>query len=91
MTKATPVELITTCAWCATRHEMATGVGVDIVLPGDGDATLYFTCGKINIFDGRVAGGLRKPTADETKMLDQDATVAKILRAWSTVKKGNTP
>jgi hypothetical protein len=91
MTKTTLVELITTCAWCATRHAMATGLGAGVVLPGDGDATLCFTCGKINIFDGTAAGGLRKPTAAETNMLDRDETVATILRAWSTVKKGNTP
>jgi hypothetical protein len=91
MTKATAVELTTTCAWCATRHEMATGVGASVVLPGDGDATLCFTCGEINIFDRTAAGGLRKPTAAETNMLDRDETVAKILHAWSTVKKGNTP
>jgi hypothetical protein len=91
MTELNTTRCITTCAWCATRHELATGVTGESVVPGNGDATLCFSCGAVNIFDDRVAGGLRKPDRDEMEMLDHDETVSQVLRAWSAVKQGTAP
>jgi coenzyme F420-reducing hydrogenase alpha subunit len=79
----------TICAFCDVEHECATHtVDPDGKLreaPRDGDPSICFACGAINIFDDRAPGGMRKPTKREQREFDIDPEVQAACDAWKAV------
>lgn len=81
----TTTEMPTVCPYCDYHHECVTGLRE----PDDGDVSLCFQCGHLNMFDSTVSGGLRRPTKKEARQLERDMTVERIMMAWMMAKQEN--
>jgi len=75
----------TTCPFCGEHFDRITATQ-DEVHPEDGDASLCFECGEINIVDSSTDEGMRKPTKREQRILDGDKRIIELREAWRTVK-----
>lgn len=87
MTNDTAHHLRTTCPFCGEHHDRITSPLDDDVFPKNGDATMCFACGRFSLFDLDSDPGLRKPTKREQRELDADDRIARIRKAWETVKR----
>jgi hypothetical protein len=76
-----------TCPHCGKYHDAVTAVQDKVFYPDDSDASICFDCGKISIFDSKSNNGLRKPTTDEQRELDDDAGLQKAITAWKSFKQ----
>ena len=76
------------CPWCGDRHDRATEI-LGSGLPGDGDATICWTCINIAVFDSTVTGGLRKPNDSEAESLQRDTPLAAARAALVKFREQN--
>jgi hypothetical protein len=54
--------------------------------PSDGDISLCWECGEINIVDLTTDAGLRKPTKNERRVLDADQRIMDLRSGWERIK-----
>ena len=76
----------TTCPFCGAHHDRITSVKVE-AHPKDGDASMCFSCGEVNIVDNNSDDGMRKPTKRERLELNGDERIRELRQAWRTVKR----
>jgi hypothetical protein len=83
----TTLRLLTLCAYCGAQHSRITHADVsDMASPSDGDISLCFHCGEINVVDDGADGGLRKPNEDEKREIEADERVIHLRATWPKVK-----
>jgi len=76
----------TTCPFCGEYHDRVTGISDEEAMPEDGDASMCFCCGEVNVVDGSCDDGLRRPTVDEQRILDGDPRIIDMKAAWKKVR-----
>ena len=75
----------TVCPFCGYEHELSSAIvkrPAPYVEPRmrPGDATLCIKCGEFSVMGFSEA--LRKPSPDESSMLDRDPAVRTVREAW---------
>ena len=81
-------EVETVCPHCREVHPLATSVkpGGDHI-PNNGDVSICFKCGGVSIFNRKIDGHLRLPTATEAKNIADDDDIQAALTAWRLVMR----
>lgn len=81
------------CPWCEKRHDLVSGIAEKGTkkepIPHNGDVTLCVGCGELSVFDDSAKGGLRFPTQEEVKAIEDSHLATRVRQTFESIPQPN--